>query len=183
MGCSSPSPNRCPMAMISEQMMGTRLVLIGFALLLVLLPLVGMTAQGQERIECANASAGRIAGIGALFVHDEVGLSIRYWVSDIDGSEMALLAPSGGERLCFLAKGLRRVIDTCYIDGIIDMGLEIPVGDSINWQRFYVSGEVEWSFPGFPQLAITLGLEISALHWYSSWYSEALTVLGLHLYA
>lgn len=161
--------------------MRAKFILIALAVPLILLFLqVGIAAQ--EEVECNNASAERTIGLGALFIHDEMGLSIRYWVSDIDGSEIAILAPSGGGRLSFLARGLRRVIDTCYIDGVIDMGLEIPIGDSINWQRFYVSGEVEWSFPGFPQLAITLELVVSALHEYGDWYSEAFTALDLHLY-
>lgn len=162
-------------------MMRNRCILIACVVLLIPLFLtVGIAAQ--EREECINVSAGRTIGLGALFIEDKMGFSLRYWVSDIDGSEMAVLVPSGGGQLSFLARALRRVIDTCYIDGIIDAGVEIPLGDISDWQRFYVSGEVEWSFPGFPQFAITLELEVSALHWYSDWYSGAFIVLNFHLY-
>jgi hypothetical protein len=148
--------------------------------LILLFPLVGMAAQEQGQVECTNLSATRTVGIGMLSIHDKIGISARYWISDTDGSELALLAPSRGGRLSFLAKGLRKVLDTCYIDGCVNAGVEIPVGDTIDWQGFYMSGEIEWSLSS--RLAVTLEGGVNITHWHSRWSSSTYIALNFHLY-
>ena len=139
-------------------------------------------ATGQE--ECADVSAERIAGIGGWFVHNETGLSMRYWPSEASGIELDFLASPSGGRLRFLGKALSKVIDTCYIDGYMAGGVEIPIGDEINWQRFDGSGGLEWSFLDLPQLAISLEIGVSIRHYYSwgkwHWKSKSFTAMGLH---
>jgi len=159
-------------------------ILIIIAILFALsLPLTEVIAQEEE---CVNVSAGRTMGVGVWLIRNEMGLSVRYWTTDIDGTEVDFLAPARGGRLDFLIKGLRKVIDTCFIDGYMALGLEIPIGDSLDWQRLDMSVGAEWSFPPLPQIAISLevGLSVRHYHWYSNWYwkSETFTAMGFHYY-
>jgi len=152
-------------------------------------------AVGQEvpQEECVNVSAERIAGIGGWFVHNETGLSMRYWSSEAAGIELDFLASPSGGRLRFLGKALNKVIDTCYIDGYMAGGVEIPIGGTIDWQRLDISGGVGWSLPPISQLAVSLEIGLSVNHYYHCWWnwhkhcgwdwsSETFTAMGFHYY-
>jgi hypothetical protein len=149
--------------------------------------------QGGRGEQCINISAGRIIGIGGWFVHNETGFCAKYWTSETTGIEACFLAPlGGGGRLSFLAKAQNKLMDTCYIDGYLALGAEIPLGDEINWQRFDGSVGVEWSFPDLPQFAISLEIGLSVSHYCCGpswapcqdwcWASGTFTAMGFHYY-
>lgn len=149
-------------------------------LILFLLSLSASGAAAQE--ECINVSMGRVIGIGAWLAHGGTGFTIRYWANGTRGLEMDLLAPPREGRLRFLVKGLNKIIDTCFIDGYIAIGAEIPIGDHIDWQRFDLSGGAEWSFPTIPQLAISLEMGVSVAHDIRGWSSQVISTIGFHFY-
>jgi hypothetical protein len=167
------------------------LVFISVIVVLVLVLTLPAGAVGQEfpQEKCVNVSAERITGIGGWFVHDDIGFCVKYWSSETTGVEGCFLAPPGGGRLRFLAKAQTKLIDTCYVDGYLALGVEIPIGDEIDWQRFDGSGGVEWSFPDLPQFAISLEIGVSIKHYYYCWWdcewrweSERFTAIGFHYY-
>ena len=70
-----------------------------------------------------------------------------------------------------LTKAEGKLVDTCYVDGYIMAGAEVPIGTNINWQRFDLGAGVEWSFPNLTNLAFSVEAGISLRHYYS-WYSD-----------
>lgn len=65
------------------------------------------------------------------------------------------------------AKAQNKLVDTCYLDGYLAVGAEIPVGNSVDWQRFDGSVGIEWSFPNISEFAFSTEAGISLMHYYS----------------
>lgn len=166
--------------------------LLVIALMLVLIGSSMLTstrawAAARDSTEsCVNVSLGRGVGIGACFVHNDIGFCVKNWTTNTTAMCACFLAPSGGGNPRVLAKAQRKLVDTCYLDGYMAIGAEIPIGSTINWQRFDGSVGIEWSFPDISEFAFSTEVGISLVHyrswgkWY--WRSESFVAAGVDFY-
>jgi hypothetical protein len=158
-------------------------LLIGLVLFLLIASIT--TGQEVEQEKCCPGRAGGL-GIGAWFHHEMICASIRHWPSEMKALELDFCAPPGGGRLSLYIKGLNKLSDGCILDLYMAGGLGLPIGGDIDWQRLEGSLGTEWCFPEIPQMAISLEVGASILHyrWRSDWYWEAETFIagGVHFY-
>ena len=134
---------------------------------------------------CVNASSGRSVGIGACFVHNDIGFCVKNWMTDATALNVCLLAASGGGRPWVFTKAEGKLVDTCYWDGYMMVGVGIPIGSNIDWQRFDLGVGIEWSFPALTKLAFTVEAGISLRHysyWGWHWSSETFMGVGVDFY-
>ena len=148
------------------------------------IPVWASTRDSSE--PCVNVSSGRGVGIGACFLHADIGFCIKNWTTDTTAMCACFLAPAGGGRPRVSAKAQNKLVDTCYLDGYLAVGAEIPVGNSVDWQRFDGSVGIEWSFPDISDFAFSVGAGISLVHYYSwrdwHWRSESFISVGIDFY-
>ena len=132
---------------------------------------------------CTDVSLGRSLGIGMCFVHNDLGFCVKNWMTDATAVSACLLADSKGGRPRVLTKAEGKLVDTCYVDGYIMAGVEVPIGTNINWQRFDLGAGVEWSFPNLTNLAFSVEAGISLRHYYDwywgGWYWSSETFIGV----
>jgi len=127
-------------------------------------------ASGEEA--CVDFTPERVAGLGLWQVLGDMGLSARYWTGR-SGLEVILLAPSGGGRLWALGKALQRIRDTCYLDWYFAVSVGIPIGGSLDWQRFNFTLGLEFSLPNIREVTFIVEVGISILHYFycdCTWY-------------
>lgn len=148
-------------------------------------------ASARDNSEsCVNVSLGRNVGIGVYFVHDDIGFCIKNWTTNTTAMCSCFLAPSGGGNPRVLAKAQEKLVDTCYLDGYMAIGAEIPIASNINWQRFDGTVGIEWSFPDISDFASSVEAGISLVHYYHCdwwscewlWRSESFIGIGLDFY-
>ena len=85
--------------------------------------------------ECVDPTLERVAGFGVFF-HNSIGLSVRFWTSEASGLEVSFPASTAGGSPWAFGRVLYRLMDTCFVDGYMGMGLAIPLGTDLNWQSF-----------------------------------------------
>jgi len=158
----------------------------GLLIALILLLSAGSLAAGQEVEGCCPDREGAL-GIGAWFHHEMICAGLRHWPDEDRALELDFCAPSGGGRLSLFIKGLNRLSDGCLLDLYMTGGLGLPIGGTIDWQRFEGSVGTEWCFPDIPQMAISLEVGASLLHYHTwwcdwRWESESFIAGGVHFY-
>lgn len=131
---------------------------------------------------CIDVSLGRNVGIGACFLHNDIGFCVKNWTTDSTAVSACLLASSGGGRPWVFTKAEGKLVDTCYLDGYMLVGAGIPMGSNIDWQRFDLGAGIEWSFPDLTNLAFNVEAGISLVHYYYwGWHWRSETFVGVEV--
>lgn len=149
-------------------------------------PTMGQASARETAGQCVNVSAGRDVGIGVSFLHGDIGVCAKLWPTDRTAVSACLLAASGGGEPRTAAKVQETLIDTCYLDGYLALGAEIPVSHDISWQRFDVALGLELSLPDISEFAFCVEAGVSVGH-YSAWWgwywrSESYVAVEVDLY-
>jgi hypothetical protein len=170
----------------SQHFAASVFVVIALSILLVAVTSLLVLARSSDE-ECTNFSAGRSIGIGAVFMHDDIGFCGRNWVSDITALSVCFLAPSSGGNFRVAVQTEKKMLDSCYMDAYLALRIMIPATDNMTWQRLDGSVGTELSFFDVPEFALSVEMGVSIVHYYTStwgwrWRSESFAAVSLDFY-